>query len=88
MFLVCGLLIRFVDSLIIKYMPIIRRIIRSGHSNIVGLPEEVRKHLDIVRGDYVAWHIDKDKRVFLDKLTAHAYPGLFIPGSGVVNDAK
>lgn len=69
-------------------MPAIRKVIRLGHSSIVGLPTEVCKYLDVNRGDYVVWHIGGDKRVFLDKLTAHEYPGFFLPGSGILKDAK
>jgi bifunctional DNA-binding transcriptional regulator/antitoxin component of YhaV-PrlF toxin-antitoxin module len=63
-------------------MPVIRKIHRVGDSIVLTIPEEVRQHLSVNRGDYLVWVIDKDDRVIVEKLTPRKYPGFFIPGSG------
>jgi hypothetical protein len=69
-------------------MPVIRKLIRLGHSLTVGLPKEIQTILDVKRGDYVVWHSDKDNRIVLDKLSSHKHPGFFLPGSGWLNNGK
>ena len=63
-------------------MPVIRKLHRVGDSEVLTVPDEIRKHLDVSRGDYLAWTIDKKGVVIVDKLTPKKYPGFFIPGSG------
>jgi len=63
-------------------MPVIRKIHRVGDSEVLTMPPEIRKHLGVVRGDYLVWDIDKDNRVVVEKLTPKKHPGYFLPGSG------
>lgn len=63
-------------------MPIIRKLGKLGHSFDIRVPREILEHLGIVKGDYVVWDIDKNKRVTLEKLTPKKHPGFFMPGVG------
>ena len=63
-------------------MPIIRKLFRVGNALTITMPTEVRQHLGVDRGDYLVWHVDKDNRVVVEKLTPKKHPGFFIPGSG------
>ena len=63
-------------------MPIIRKLSRHSNSSQITVPVEVIQHLNVRKGDYLVWTIDKHSQVVLDKLTAKKYPGFFIPGSG------
>ena len=69
-------------------MAVVRKLIRFGGSLTLTVPQEIRKHLGINRGDYVVWAIDKDSRVIVDKLTPKKHPGFFIPGTGWVKREK
>ena len=69
-------------------MPIIRKLYRVGGSNALTVPDEVRKHLNVNRGDYLVWYIGKANRVMVEKLGPKKYPGFFLPGSGWVTRGK
>ena len=63
-------------------MPVIRKLYRTGGSNTLTVPSEILKHLGVGKGEYLVWSVDKDNRVFVEKLTPKKHPGFFIPGSG------
>ena len=69
-------------------MPIIRKLGRVGHSFQLSMPYEVKQHLNVNKGDYIVWVIDKDSRVVVEKLTPKKHPGFFIPGSGWLRREK
>ena len=69
-------------------MPIIRKLGMVGHSSQLSVPPEVKQHLDIKKGDYLVWVIDKDGRVVIEKLTPKKHPGFFIPGAGWLKRSK
>lgn len=65
-------------------MPVIRKMYQTGGSSTLTVPEEIRKHLGICRGDYLVWTINKDNQVIVEKLTPQKHPGFFVPGTGFV----
>lgn len=69
-------------------MPIIRKLTRHSGSLEVTVPRDVINQLGIVKGDYVVWAIDKDKRIILEKLSPKKHPGYFLTGSGWLKHGK
>ena len=63
-------------------MPIIRKLGRLGHSFDVRIPPQIINHLEVKKGDYLVWAINKDKQVTIEKLTPKKHPGFFMPGVG------
>ncbi len=63
-------------------MPVIRKLTRFGGTLTLSMPPEVRRHLNVNRGDYLVWLVDKAGFVVVEKLTPKKHPGYFIPGSG------
>lgn len=63
-------------------MPIIRKLSKHSGSLQISVPPEIFQYLQVRKGDYLVWALDKDKRVVVEKLTPKKHPGFFIPGSG------
>ena len=52
------------------------------------MPVEIRQHLNVKRGEYVVWSVDKKNRVIVEKLSPKKHPGFFMPGTGWLKHAK
>jgi len=71
-----------------KNMPVIRKLIKFTHSFCLTVPDEIRHHLGVNKGDYLVWNIGEKGRVYVDKLTKKEYPGFFVPGTGFVRNVR